>query len=573
MADKTQINSALAGEKTGTATVVNPKVKPQNNDVPNATVINPKLAQERVIPTGRILCNNYKVIEKMAVTTGEADLYICSFRNEEYIAKVYRRTDALKNEVIQQVKTIDSPYIARIYATGKYKGFDVVILPYYRKGSLQGKTYTYDQLKDMIIPCLNEGLKLLHDAHVLHKDIKPSNIMLCDDEKSVAIIDFGISSVTEAENTMLVTQTGMTPAYSAPEALRGGIFSSNADYYSLGITLYELYTGKVPYSNMSPEEMDRYIIVQNIPFPKDMPKELQDLIKALTYTDISRRHDKNNPNRRWGYEEVKKWLSGVTQTIPGEGFDHKKVIPFTFCGKDYTDLSQLVDALAINWNEGKKQLFRGKLSEYFRLYNEDAFKTCQKAENEASHVSGKDDMIYWKTLCALDSKSKKFLWKGHSYAGLPALGRELLDSLNKGSTGMNEFMDSILRDSIMSQYISMKDPGNTKMQSAVQGLESSYRAHAHQPREQKVVLYLAGYMLSGQHILHVGGQEFQSLDELTSYMKELLGPNNEHLEEFKQFCHSLMDTYDHLIPAFEAWLAALGKREELDAWKDEFEND
>ena len=80
-------------------------------------------------------------------------------------------------------------------------------------------------------------------------------------------------------------------------------------------------------------------------------------------------------------------------------------------------------------------------------------------------------------------------------------------------------------------------------------------------------------MLSGQHILHVGGQEFQSLDELTSYMKELLGPNNEHLEEFKQVCHSLMDTYDHLIPAFEAWLAALGKREELDAWKDEFEND
>ena len=125
----------------------------------------------------------------------------------------------------------------------------------------------------------------------------------------------------------------------------------------------------------------------------------------------------------------------------------------------------------------------------------------------------------------------------------------------------------------MSQYVSMKDPENTKMMAAVQGLESSYRAHTRQPREQKVVLYLAGYMLSGQHILHVGDQEFQSLDELTSYMKELLGPNNEHLEEFKQFCHSLMDTYDHLIPAFEAWLAALGKREELDAWKDEFEND
>ncbi len=60
--------------------------------------------------------------------------------------------------------------------------------------------------------------------------------------------------------------------------------------------------------------------LQRIPYPEEMSALfLQDFISALTYYDISNRSNKNNPNRRWTYEEVKKWLDGEPLVIPGEG--------------------------------------------------------------------------------------------------------------------------------------------------------------------------------------------------------------------------------------------------------------
>ena len=114
----------------------------------------------------------------------------------------------------------------------------------------------------------------------------------------------------------------------------------------------------------------------------------------------------------------------------------------------------------------------------------------------------------------------------------------------------------------------MKKTDNEKMLAAVKGLEFSYKAYMNNPREQRITLYLAAYMLSNQKILYAAGQEFHTLSELTSYMKQLLGDNNENLDQFKDFCHKLMDQYDHLIPAFESWLIAIGKRDALDSWKE-----
>lgn len=565
MADKTQLNQAL---NNGNATVLNRNIASKQGYInQGSTVLNPYLSADDSIAEGTLLCGKYRVIEKMSVVTGEADLYVCTFSNKKYVAKVYRRTASIKAEVTQQLKKLKSPYVATIYEIGEHRGAIIEILPFYSKGSLKGKTFSYEQLRNSIIPCLNEGLKALHDRKIIHKDLKPSNIMVTDDQQSVAIIDFGISSVTQAGNTVIVTQTGMTPEYSAPETFRG-LYSTHADYYSLGITLYELFCGKTPYGNMSAEDIEKYIAIQRIPFPKVMPTELQELIKALTYYDISNRRDKNNPNRRWGYDEVKKWLAGVKQTIPGEGVDRKSARPYFFAGKNYTSRTDLVRALVENWDEGKKELFRGKLSDYYKIYDTEAFQICQTAEREATRSSGKDDFIFWKTMYALQPNTKDFFWKGRVYIGLPALGRDLLEHLRKSSLSMNAYIDGVLREELLSKYVAMKDPDNPKILTAVKGLESSYRAYINNPREKQVTLYLVAYMLSNQKILYVAGQEFHTLSELTSYMKQLLGDNNENLDQFKEFCHSLMEQYNNLIPAFESWLIAIGKRDALDRWKE-----
>lgn len=565
MADKTQLNKNL--NHMGNATVINGAISSgRGRPGENATVLNPQVMTSETIGPGTVLCSKYRVVEKMQVTTGEADLYICTFQSKRYVAKVYRRAVAIKAEVAEQLKRLSSPYVAKIFETTKYGGASVEILPYYTRGSLQGKTFTYDQLRSHIIPCLNEGLKALHDANIIHKDLKPSNIMITDDQQSVALIDFGISSMTETGNTVVVTKTGMTPEYSAPETFKG-LFLSQSDYYSLGITLYELFCGKTPYNKLTTEEIEQYISIQRIPFPKDMPTELQELIKALTYYDISNRRDKNNPNRRWGYEEVSKWLSGAKQTIPGEGVDRRSIKPYVFAGKNYTTRAELVRALVQNWDEGKKQLFRGMLSNYYKVNDPAAFKICQAAESEATRTSGKDDLIFWKTLYALEPKTKDFFWRGRVYAGLPAMGRDLLEHLRKADPSMDAYMDSLFREKIMSQYVVMKEPQNAKMLEAVKGLEASHRAYINSSRDKRVNLYLTGYMLSGQRVLYIAGQEFHTLDELTTYMKKLLGENNEHLDQFKTFCHSLMDQYDSLTPPLESWLIALGKRKRLKAGK------
>ena len=287
MGNETSINTSVADNKTSINSIVDT----------NGTQINSALEKADVISSGVVLCGGYCVKSKLDTQTGEADLYLCEKEGELYVAKVYRRKVAVKTEIINKLIRMNSPYVSRVYATGDFNGYPVEILPYYKYGSLQNRTYSYIELKKHIIPSLNEGLHVLHAEGIIHKDLKPSNIMLNDNQVDVAIIDFGISSVRDASNTVVVTSTGMTPEYSAPETFRS-LFLSESDYYSLGITIYELFCGKTPYKGMTAEEIEKYVAIQNIPYPDNMPDDLKNLISALTYNDITNRKNKSNPNRK-----------------------------------------------------------------------------------------------------------------------------------------------------------------------------------------------------------------------------------------------------------------------------------
>lgn len=144
----------------------------------------------------------------------------------------------------------------------------------------------------------------------------PAGTILLEDQKGVALIDFGISSIIDGNASVIVTKSGLTFAYAAPESLHN-VYLEESDYYSLGITIYELFCGHAPYENLTTEEITRYMSIQKLPYPEDMPLELQNLISGLTYSDLTNRADKENPNRRWTYEEVKNWLEDKPQPVPG----------------------------------------------------------------------------------------------------------------------------------------------------------------------------------------------------------------------------------------------------------------
>ena len=125
-------------------------------------------------------------------------------------------------------------------------------MPYYRGDSLDafvrnGGTFSLEDLKSAIIPSLLESLKSIHEIGIIHKDLKPANIIVNEEDQNLVLIDFGISTETDGR-TIVVTQTGKTPFYAAPETVSGA-FSIYSDYYSLGICIYELYTGYTPFQN------------------------------------------------------------------------------------------------------------------------------------------------------------------------------------------------------------------------------------------------------------------------------------------------------------------------------------
>ena len=554
MSDKTQINPNI------NATVINPEVG-------QATAINPNIPTTSTkLSAGTILAGKYEIVEPLSVSTGEADLYVCKYSGTEYVAKVYRRQRAVKPEVIAVLKSINSPYVARLFDTGIYNDRPFEVLPYYRNGSLQGKKFTFDELKNMIIPCINEALKVLHQNDIIHKDLKPSNIMLSDDKRSVAIIDFGISSVIEDGNTVLVTKTGMTPEYSAPETFRN-LFLAESDYYSFGITLYELFCGYTPYKNMSAEEIAQFTAMQRIPFPKDMPKELQEFIAAVTYFDITNRNAKDNPNRRWTYTEVLNWCEGKKQVIPGEGIVYaaETSIPvYTFLGQGYKDIPSLVAALASNWNDGKKQLYRGLMSAFFKSFNPEIAGFCMDAEEAATRSTGKDDIIFWNLIYRIYPELNGFYWMGQIYESLPALGRDMLERLWKNDKSNYAYWDSILSNKLLTQLLSRSKSKNDDLFAAASAVETAHNVGKKSKRDTLMNYYIMAYLLSGQRLLAVGDKRLKSIEELTAHMKKLLDSS---YEEFEDFCHSLIDYDDTLDIQFEAWLIALGKRKEIEAWR------
>lgn len=553
MNNETEINGSINKIE------INSKKEEVTKINPNFNVISSK------VHSGTILANKYVIKELINTSTSEANLYICTYKNKRFIAKIYNRQYAIKPEVINMLKIINSPYIVSVIDTGVYNGCTFEILPYYKNGSLSGRKFSLCQLKKIIIPSINEALNVLHKNNIIHKDLKPSNIMLSDDADSVILIDFGISSIIEDGNTVLVTKTGMTPEYSAPETFKN-LFLEESDYYSFGITIYELFCGYTPYKNIDPEEIAKFTAVQRIPFPKEMPKELKDLILGVTYFDITNRNEKNNPNRRWTYEDVCKWCKGEKQIIPGESFEiqnNKFIHTYTFLGNSYKDIPSLINAFAKNWNDGKKQLYRGILSSFFKNFNPEIAGFCIDAEEELTKNYGTEDIIFWKLLYKIYPDFDKFYWKNEFYESISDFGNDILNRLWNNDNSKFSNWDEILNYKLISYYLENSKLKNSELLMSISAVEKLH-IYSNNERNKIINYYTIGYLLSGQRIFYIDNIKIKDICELKSYMKHLIDLS---YDEFKNFCNKMIDCNYVLDVQLESWLVALGKRKELELWR------
>ncbi|MBR2742841.1 MAG: Stk1 family PASTA domain-containing Ser/Thr kinase [Clostridia bacterium] len=213
--------------------------------------------------TGQLLSNRYSVIEKIGVG-GMAEVYkaYCNTLNRFVAVKIIK--DELKNEEdsVKRFKTesravaiLNHPNIVSVYDVGVFDGRPFIVMELIEGITLkeymsQKGIIDYKEAIFLIAQVLR-ALEHAHNRKIIHRDIKPQNIMLLKDGV-IKVADFGIARFA-ASNTLTMTDSAIgTAHYLSPEQARGTITDEKSDIYSVGVMLYEMTTGRVPFDSDNP---------------------------------------------------------------------------------------------------------------------------------------------------------------------------------------------------------------------------------------------------------------------------------------------------------------------------------
>lgn len=174
-----------------------------------------------------------------------------------------------------------------------------------------------------------EGISFIHSKKIIHRDIKPSNILLKSDD-TIKLLDFGIAKNYNEDPrlTQVGTGVGGTPMYMSPEHVKGEGIDEQSDIYCLGITFWQMITGKAPYEDLSQYEIYNKIVnepLQNVQeVYKHVSVRLSDVINKATSKDKSSRFTSCDSFIR-ALEDVKSFLikEGTHEEIVKQKIDVK----------------------------------------------------------------------------------------------------------------------------------------------------------------------------------------------------------------------------------------------------------
>ena len=201
---------------------------------------------------------------------------------DERFIKRFKRESA-------QVINLDHPNIVHVYTVGDYKQQPFIVMEYVKGKTLKDYLREHGALEPQtvihIMTQLAEGVLYAHQNNIIHRDLKSQNIMITDDQV-VKITDFGIAlSSNEADMTQTNTIMGSVH-YLAPELARGNLATERSDIYALGIILFELLTGDVPFKGEGAVNIALQHLEAEMPSIKlvkeELPNSLDNIISRCT---------------------------------------------------------------------------------------------------------------------------------------------------------------------------------------------------------------------------------------------------------------------------------------------------
>ncbi|MDO5410152.1 MAG: Stk1 family PASTA domain-containing Ser/Thr kinase [Lachnospiraceae bacterium] len=209
---------------------------------------------------GVVLAGRYELIELLG-SGGMADVYKASDRKlNRYVAiKILRQEYSNDENFISRFQqeamaaaSIQNPYVVNVYDVGEEHDINYIVMELAEGITL--KEYIQKKGKLEIVEAINIAMQIvtgIREAHVhgiIHRDIKPQNVMVSPDGKA-KVMDFGIAKAVTAQT--ITANTVGSVHYISPEQARGSACDERCDLYSIGITMYEMITGRVPFDGES----------------------------------------------------------------------------------------------------------------------------------------------------------------------------------------------------------------------------------------------------------------------------------------------------------------------------------
>lgn len=291
--------------------------------------------------------SHYKITDKLG-SGGMGDVYLAEDTRLDRSVALKFLPSSMWNEaeaqqrLIREAKSaskLDHPNIVTIYGIDEYEGRPFMAMAYVRGTTMDDYCQSHgpstDELIDLFVQ-IADGLQHAHESGIIHRDLKPGNILI-DDRGRPRILDFGIARMRGATRLTQAGSTIGTLAYSPPELAQGKDAEVTSDIFSLGVVMYQMLTGRLPFEGEH-EAALIYSIVHEPPLPfrdsgASVPVKLQSVIMRC----LEKQPTKRFPNCTALVNELKSCRSGQVSSGSGEGVPAKPsiaVLPFANMSAD-----------------------------------------------------------------------------------------------------------------------------------------------------------------------------------------------------------------------------------------------